>query len=206
MGVGLLALCYLIGSIPIAWIVVKLVTGKDIRTIGSGNVGVMNTALNVTRWAALLVLAGEAAKGALAVLLAHQAGVSELYLGLAVVAAVAGTRWSIWVSGAGGRGNTTGVSALLLLAWQSVALSLVIWIAVRILTHRSFWATRVWILSLPVALLLATQSWVLAGCGMLLSLIYLSAHDTGTDDHTRIRENWPSLWAFLREPPRRTRL
>jgi glycerol-3-phosphate acyltransferase PlsY len=205
MGVGLLALCYLIGSIPIAWIVVKLVTGKDIRTIGSGNVGVMNTALNVTRWAALLVLAGEAAKGALAVLLARQAGVSELYLGLAVVAAVAGTRWSIWMSGAGGRGNTTGVAALLLLAWQSVALSLVVWIAVRILIHNSFWATRFWILFLPVALFIATQSWPLAGCGIALSLIYLSAHDTGTDDHTRIRENWPSLWAFLSGPPRRTR-
>ncbi|MEJ2304686.1 MAG: glycerol-3-phosphate acyltransferase, partial [Anaerolineales bacterium] len=67
MEIILIAVCYLIGSIPTAWIVVKLVTGRDIRTLGSGNVGVMNTALSVTRWAGLLVFVGEAAKGALAV-------------------------------------------------------------------------------------------------------------------------------------------
>jgi glycerol-3-phosphate acyltransferase PlsY len=205
MEIALVALCYLIGSIPVAWIVVKLVTGRDIRTLGSGNVGVMNTALSVTRWAGLLVFVGEAAKGALAVLLARRLGVSDIYLGLAVVAAVAGTRWSIWMGGAGGRGNTTGVAALLLLAWESVALSLVVWISVRLMTRSSFWATRVWILSLPVSLFLVTRSWAFAGWGVALSLIYLSAHDTGTDDHTMIKDNWPNLWAFLSGPPRRTR-
>ena len=38
---------YLIGSIPMAWIVTKLVTGRDLRDVGSGNVGVMNVALSV---------------------------------------------------------------------------------------------------------------------------------------------------------------
>ena len=204
MDIILIVVCYLIGSIPVAWIVVKLVTGSDIRTLGSGNVGVMNTALNATRWAGLLVFVGEAAKGALAVLLARRLGVSDIYLGLAVVAAVAGTRWSIWMGGAGGRGNTTGVAALLLLAWQSVAFSLLVWIAVRLLARSSFWATRIWILSLPVTLFLVTRSWAFAGSGAALSLIYLSAHDTGTDDHTLIKDNWPNLWAFLSCPPRRT--
>jgi glycerol-3-phosphate acyltransferase PlsY len=205
MEIILIAVCYLIGSIPVAWIVVKLVTSRDIRTLGSGNVGVMNTALSVTRWAGLLVFVGEAAKGALAVLLARRLGVSDITLGLALVAAVAGTRWSIWMGGAGGRGNTTGVAALLLLAWQSVAFSLLVWIAVRLLARSSFWATRIWILSLPVTLFLVTRSWAFAGSGAALSLIYLSAHDTGTDDHTMIKDNWPNLWAFLSGPPRRTR-
>jgi glycerol-3-phosphate acyltransferase PlsY len=49
--IGLAFAGYLLGSIPIAWIVAKLVTGKDLRTLGSGNVGVMNVALSVTRWA-----------------------------------------------------------------------------------------------------------------------------------------------------------
>jgi glycerol-3-phosphate acyltransferase PlsY len=205
MQIILIAVCYLIGSIPVAWIVVKLVTGRDIRTLGSGNVGVMNTALSVTRWAALLVFVGEAAKGALAVFLARGLGVNEFTLGLAVVAAVAGTRWSVWMGGAGGRGNTTGIAALLLLAWASVALSLVVWISARLLSRSSFWATRVWILSLPVTLFLVTHSWAFAGSGAALSLIYLSAHDSGTDDHAMIKDNWPNLWAFLSGPPRRTR-
>jgi glycerol-3-phosphate acyltransferase PlsY len=204
MEIILITVCYLIGSIPTAWIVVKLVTGRDIRTLGSGNVGVMNTALSVTRWAGLLVFVGEAAKGALAVFLARRLGVSDIFLGLAVVAAVTGTRWSVWMGGAGGRGNTTGIAALLLLDWQSVALSLVVWISARLLARSSFWATRIWILSLPVTLFLVTGSWAFADCGVALSLIYLSAHDTGTDDHTLIKDNWPNLWAFLSGPPRRT--
>jgi glycerol-3-phosphate acyltransferase PlsY len=205
MEIALIALCYLVGSIPVAWIVVKLVTGTDIRTLGSGNVGVMNTALSVTRWAALLVFVGEATKGALAVFLARRLGVSDITLGLAVVAAVAGTRWSVWMGGAGGRGNTTGVAALLLLAWGAVALSLVVWISARLLARSSFWATRLWILSLPVTLFLVTRSLAFAGWGAALSLIYLSTHDSVTDDHTMIKDNWPNLWAFLSGPPRRTR-
>ena len=198
----LLVLGYLVGSIPVAWIVTKLVAGRDLRTLGSGNVGVMNVALSVARWAGLLVLAGEAAKGALAVLLARRWGVSDLYLGLAVVSAVAGTRWSIWMRGAGGRGNTAGTAALLLIAWQSVVLSLAIWILVRFLARSSFLATRIWILSLPVTLGLVTASWTSVVWGSALSLIYLSAHSKQTDDHTLIKASWPTLWDFLTAPRR----
>ncbi|MFU8772386.1 MAG: glycerol-3-phosphate acyltransferase, partial [Anaerolineales bacterium] len=115
MVIGFIALSYLFGSIPIAWIVAKLLTGKDIRNVGSGNVGVMNVALNVSRWAGLLVFVGESAKGAVVVLLGRSLQLNDLYLGLGVVAAVAGTRWSIWMRGAGGRGNTTGITGILLL-------------------------------------------------------------------------------------------
>ena len=198
----LLVAGYLVGSIPVAWIVTKLVAGRDLRTLGSGNVGVMNVALSVARWAGLLVLAGEAAKGALAVLLARRWGVSDLYLGLAVVPAVAGTRWSIWMRGAGGRGNTAGTAALLLIAWQSVVLSLAIWILVRFLARSSFLATRIWILSLPVTLGLVTASWTSVVWGSALSLIYLSAHSKQTDDHTLIKASWPTLWDFLTAPRR----
>lgn len=198
----LLVLSYLVGSIPVAWIVTRLITGKDLRTLGSGNVGVMNVALSVARWAGLLVLAGEAAKGVLVVLLARRWGVSDLYLGLAVVAAVAGTHWSVWMRGAGGRGNTAGTAALLLIAWQSVVLSLAIWILVRLLARSSFLATRVWLLSLPLTLGLVTASWTSLLWGSALSLIYLSAHSKQTDDHTIIKSHWPTLWDFLTAPRR----
>jgi glycerol-3-phosphate acyltransferase PlsY len=104
--VGLAIGGYLLGSIPLAWIAAKLVTGKDLRTLGSGNVGVMNVALSVTRWAGLLVFLGEIFKGVLAVYLAVQLagcggslapllGSSEcqLAVGVTVLATVIGTRW-----------------------------------------------------------------------------------------------------------------
>jgi glycerol-3-phosphate acyltransferase PlsY len=59
----LIAVSYFIGSIPVAWIVTKLVTGQDLRQMGSGNVGVMNVGISVARWAGVLVFLAEADEG-----------------------------------------------------------------------------------------------------------------------------------------------
>ena len=81
---------YLLGSIPVAWLMGRLAGQGDIRRLGSGNAGVMNVALNVSRWAALIVMAAETAKGIATVLLAQKWQLSEAMIGLAVVAAVVG--------------------------------------------------------------------------------------------------------------------
>ena len=202
MELGCLAIFYLLGSIPVAWLMGNLAGQRDIRRLGSGNAGVMNVALNVSRWAGLVVLLAEIAKGVLTVVLAEKWQLSDTMTGLAVLAAVAGTRWSIWIEGRGGRGNTLGVAALLVLAWPAVAIGAAVWIAARLLTRSSFWATRCWLLSLPVSLGLATMSWSYAAMGAALGLFYLSEHKTGTDDHTILKATWPSLWAFITAPPR----
>jgi len=200
---GYLAVFYLIGSIPVAWLVAKWVDDEDIREQGSGNAGVMNVAIHVSRLAGLFVFLAEIVKGVLTVLLAQRWQLSDWMVGMAVVAAVAGTRWSIWIYGGGGRGNTLGVAALLVVAWQAVAISLGIWIITRILTRSSFWATRCWLLALPLTLGLVTMSWAYAVMGALLALIYLSMHKTDTDDHAMIKQTYPSLWVFLTTPPRK---
>ncbi|MFC2046160.1 glycerol-3-phosphate acyltransferase [Chloroflexota bacterium] len=198
----LVVICYLIGSIPVAWLTAKLVTGEDLRQSGSGNVGVMNTALSVARWAGLLVLMAEAAKGAAAVLLARAWGADQVAMGLAVLATVAGTRWSIWLRGAGGRGNTTGFTAILLLSWPTFVGSLGIWCLARVVTRRSFVATRIFLVTWPFLFGLLTQSWWNVAFGAVLSLMYLSTQDPETDDHLLIKERWPNLWEFLTGPPR----
>jgi glycerol-3-phosphate acyltransferase PlsY len=198
----LLVICYLVGSIPVAWLVTRLLTGEDLRERGSGNVGVMATALNVARWAGLLVFLAEAAKGAAAVLLARAWGAGQVVVGLAVIATVAGTRWSIWLRGAGGRGNTAGFTAILLLSWPTFAGSLVIWCLARVVTRRSFVATRILLTTWPFLFGLLTQSWWNVAFGGVLSLMYLSTQDSETDDHLLIKERWPNLWEFLTGPRR----
>lgn len=209
---GLALAGYLLGSIPLAWIVAKLVTGKDLRTLGSGNVGVMNVALSVTRWAGLLVFLGEALKGVLAVYLAVTVSVNsggsapqlvELALGVTVLATVVGTRWMIWLRFAGGRGNTAGLGAMLVLSWHTLVIGFAIWIVVRVLIKSSFWATRLSLLSWPFIFGMLTGSVVFLIFGFALSGVYLTTHETVTDDHTIIKERWPSLWAFVIGPRRR---
>ena len=203
MQIGYLAFFYLLGSIPVAWLMAELAGRGDIRRLGSGNVGVMNVALNVSRWAGAIVFLAEIAKGVATAVLAQMWQLSDTMTGLAVLAALAGTRWSIWIKGRGGRGNTLGVAALLVLSWQAVVISSGVWIVARLLTKSSFWATRCWLLSLPVALGLATLSWPYVLLGAALGVFYLTEHKTETDDHTILKERWPSLWAFITAPKRR---
>lgn len=63
-----LALAYLIGSIPTAYVVGRL-RGIDVRKIGSGNVGATNVYRTLGAWPAFFVLAVDAAKGVAAALL-----------------------------------------------------------------------------------------------------------------------------------------
>src|SRR5690606_5239954 len=72
---ALVALAYLIGSIPFAVVVSKLMGLQDPRTYGSRNPGATNVLRTGNKTAAALTLAGDAAKGWFAVWLAqHFAG------------------------------------------------------------------------------------------------------------------------------------
>jgi glycerol-3-phosphate acyltransferase PlsY len=193
---GLLG-CYLIGSIPQAWLIARLVTGKDLRQLGSGNLGVTNTALSVARWAGLLVFLMEAAKGMAAVLLMRALGGSEFLVALGLLAAVAGTRWCIWLGGAGGRGNTVGSAGLLLISWQILLLVGLVWVILRVGFRESFLATRVGLLLWPLIFAMVEREWWYAFFGAAMALVYLDAQRPETDDHSIVKERWPSFWAFL---------
>ena len=61
------ALAYLVGSVPVAYLLAWRLKGIDIRAVGSGNVGAVNTFRHVGAGPGLAVLAADATKGALAV-------------------------------------------------------------------------------------------------------------------------------------------
>jgi acyl phosphate:glycerol-3-phosphate acyltransferase len=108
---------YLAGSFPTAYLVVKQLTGQDIRTIGSGNVG----ATNVKRAAGfkpfLFVLIFDFCKGLVPVLVS-KALYPELYLMHVVVAltTVIGHSKSIFLGFAGGKSAATGLGGVMGLA------------------------------------------------------------------------------------------
>jgi hypothetical protein len=81
--------------------------------------------------------------------------------------------------------------------------SLVIWVIVRLVTKSSFLATRIGLLLWPLIFFAVTGEWWYALFGAALALIYLQAQSPDTDDHSLIKERWPSLWAFLTSPRRK---
>ncbi len=194
---------YLLGSIPVAWIVTYVAKRQDLRNLGSGNVGVTNAAIQVARWAGLLVFLCELGKGALAALVPRWLGADTVTAYISVCGAILGTRWPIWLRLRGGRGNSAGIGALCVLSWPAVPMLGGIWLALRLATKSPFIATRGLLVSLPVVIALLARSWLAGGVGLLISLVYLSTHDQGTDDHLLIKGRWSSLIAFLTMPPRK---
>ncbi len=193
---------YLLGSIPVAWLLTKISTGQDLRDLGSGNVGVLNTALSVHRWTAALVFLFEALKGVLTVLVPRYVGASEFEIGCTVIAAFIGTRWSVWMGWKGGRGNTLGAAALMVYAPLVLGIELVIYLAARFLTRSNFLAMRAALLALPFVMGLVTLSWISVLFAAVFALLFLTNHQPETDDHLLLKEKFPTLWAFLTAPRR----
>jgi glycerol-3-phosphate acyltransferase PlsY len=69
--IGVLFLAYLLGSIPFGLIIVKISTGKDIRSVESGRTGGTNAMRAAGMWAGAVTAILDVLKGAGAVLLSH---------------------------------------------------------------------------------------------------------------------------------------
>ena len=126
---------YFLGSIPTSWLVVKLVKGQDLRTLGSGNLGATNLFRQLGwRWAVPAALI-DVAKGAIPVLVfGPRAGGGDLIPMLLGVTAVLGHVFSVFVNFKGGKGVATGAGVVLGLAPWAVLVALGVWALVVKLT------------------------------------------------------------------------
>lgn len=127
--VGLVAV-YLIGAVPVGWIVARLVGGVDIRRQGSGNIGTTNVLRTLGRGPAILTLLGDVAKGYLAVCLAQALGAEAWWPAAGAVLAVVGNCWSVFLRFGGGKGVATGFGAFLGAAPLATAPVALVWVAV----------------------------------------------------------------------------
>lgn len=117
MNLGLMALAYLLGSIPFGLLLTKIFGAADIRKSGSGNIGATNVARVAGLAAGILTLLLDAAKGALAVCLAgHFAEHRATPMMLAGVAALVGHCFPPWLKFKGGKGVATALGVFAVLA------------------------------------------------------------------------------------------
>lgn len=107
---------YLLGAIPFGMIVARTLGLGNLRKIGSGNIGATNVLRTGNKAAALVTLLLDAAKGAVAVLLARMAA-GEDAAQLAGLTAFIGHCFPIWLGFRGGKGVATFLGIFLGLAW-----------------------------------------------------------------------------------------
>jgi glycerol-3-phosphate acyltransferase PlsY len=159
MLVGVVCLCaFFVGAVPFALLVVRLLKGIDVRTVGSGNVGATNASRAFASkggriGAFLLIYLLDAAKGCLPALFAPRCVDADVQLVavLAGAAAVLGHVFTPFLGFRGGKGVATATGALFALDWRVTAIALAVFFAVRLLTGHVFFGSLALGGALPVA-------------------------------------------------------
>ncbi len=119
---------YLLGSISWSYVLVRLVRGEDIRTLGSHNAGATNVVRVLGLKAGLGVLALDMGKGALPSALAMKLDAPGPVIGTTALAAVLGHVFPVFLGFRGGKGVATAAGAMLCLAVLPAAAGLLVFV------------------------------------------------------------------------------
>jgi glycerol-3-phosphate acyltransferase PlsY len=148
----LVLLAYLLGSLPTALVLVRLMTGEDVRRKGSGNVGGTN-ALRAAGWkAGVAVTLIDVGKGALAVILMQRYNPESVWVAAAMLAVVVGHCYPVWLKFRGGKGVAAGFGAFVVLAPVSALVALAVWFLVLAISRWVALASMVASAIFPLAL------------------------------------------------------
>jgi acyl phosphate:glycerol-3-phosphate acyltransferase len=112
-------LAYLLGSIPVGFLLVKWRRGADVRATGSGGTGATNVLRSAGKGVAILTLLLDVGKGFAAVVLARyltSAPGTTWVVALSAVAAIIGHIFPVWLGFRAGKGVATGLGVFLAIA------------------------------------------------------------------------------------------
>ena len=178
--VVLIIAAYLLGSIPFALIIAKA-HGKDLRTIGSGNIGATNLSRAIGRKWAFFCFFLDVLKGLVPMLaatfnLSSPPTITQLFLSLAVgCAAISGHIFPIYIKFKGGKGVATSFGVALGL-WPyytlCASIAFVIWAAVVLSSRYMSLASITASVAFPIAMVLVIAfipGWDIANLWPLLT-------------------------------------
>jgi glycerol-3-phosphate acyltransferase PlsY len=132
----ILLLDYLIGAIPFGYLIVKIKTGRDVRTSGSGNIGATNVLRTTGRAAGVITLLLDIAKGYFGVwLMGHYTGDNPLWTSAAALAVMAGHAFPVFLRFRGGKAVASFLGAFLYLAPVPVLAVLAVFVVVVAVTR-----------------------------------------------------------------------
>jgi acyl phosphate:glycerol-3-phosphate acyltransferase len=173
------AAAYLVGAIPVGYLVARLFGVTDIRRQGSGNIGATNVLRTAGPLPGLVTLGGDIVKGWAAVSLAGWlGGGTPGSLAVGAVAAVVGNCWSIFLGFRGGKGVATGLGALLRLTPLATLAVLPVFLVVVITTRFVSLGSLMGAVCVPFgAWALGSPRAAVAGAVAVAAIVLLRHHD-----------------------------
>ncbi len=181
-----LIFAFLIGSIPSGFIIGQL-QGKDIRRLGSGNIGATNVTRVLGKKAGILTLILDVLKGIVAIILFQNLPESNVYLlGLA---AIFGHCFSPFLKFKGGKGVATSLGVFLYLSpYQGLTVLIVFLISLK-LTHYVSLSSILAALALPVAIYSTNYNLELFQVSLITSALIIYKHKENIERILKGTEN-----------------
>lgn len=147
---------YGLGSIPFGLLITKAAGTKNLREIGSGNIGATNVLRTGRKDLAVTTLLLDMLKGTLAVYLVGSIGPGQAAL-IAGFGAFLGHIYPVWLGFKGGKGVATFLGVALGLYWPAALVFATIWISIAYLSRFSSLSALCASLSVPLVLMVAQQ-------------------------------------------------
>lgn len=179
-GIIAIVIGYLLGSTPSAYIATRLVTGKDVRQLGGGNVGGLNVYREVGAWPALVVGIVDLGKGTAAVAIAYWIlalnDLTQPWVLAAGLGAVIGHNWMLWLKFGGGKGMGAAIGSLVILMplygyWPGLLIFFGVVLIPIIITRNVALSMGIGLLSLPFVGWLGMKSGLFVAWSIVLGLI-----------------------------------
>lgn len=167
----IVAISYLLGSLPTAYIAGRIAAGRDIRKIGDENSGAANAYRELNPAAGIVVGIIDAAKGSAVVLIALAADMPQLVVLFAGLAAVVGHNWPVFLGFRGGRGVSTTLGILLVLVTIPMLILALPTLLILIIKRNVTPSMAFLFIALPIIGWLLKVSPILIGYGLMLPVL-----------------------------------
>ena len=141
---------YLLGSVPFGIIIGRTLYGIDPRTVGSGNIGTANSMRAFGRTGAVLVLLGDALKGAIPTYVALRFFDDPWITAGVGLATVVGHNWSMFLRFKGGKGVATTLGVVIVLSLLAAVAFGAVWLATAAITRYSSLASMLGSAAVPL--------------------------------------------------------
>lgn len=172
------AAAYLLGCLVGAYYVVRFRAGHDVRATGSGNAGARNVLRSGDKSSAVLTLAWDIIKGALAVWLASIiAPNDDVAIALAFIFVVAGHIWPAQLQLHGGKGAATALGCMLVINQHAAIVACLLGFLTGAVSRSATVGGLTAVAAAPAVLLFIGRSWTLsAGVAVACAIVLIAHH------------------------------
>lgn len=171
-----LVMAYLLGAIPFAYLTVRIARGRDIRRIGSRNVGTTNALRAAGPAWGVLTLLLDSGKGYVAVTLMSAVTQTGEWVLMAALAALLGHIFPVFLRFEGGKGAATALGAFSAIEPRIVICAVLVFLVVVVVSRYVSLGSMSGAAAFPIFAGLFGADWKTVVAGIICALLIIWRH------------------------------